>query len=285
MSTLSTLIKAAALASAGAAGALIYAHRAADRLTVTPKSFLHSAVPRAFHGYRIAQFSDIHIDETRRSVERLHRAVDAINAAAPDLIVCTGDFVTQRFRLHPHDLTEALRRLRAPDGVLAILGNHDHRYNRLITQRALAEVGITELENAFTTLRRGADALHIAGVDSMVRQRARLDAVLAALPADGMAILLAHEPDYADIAAASGRFTLQLSGHTHGGQINLPLARQLGLPVYGRRYIGGFYNVRGMWLYVNRGIGTSGVPLRLRARPEITIFTLGYMNLLQEQKT
>ncbi|MBK8025419.1 MAG: metallophosphoesterase [Chloroflexi bacterium] len=295
MTTLSALLKnatfkavakvltpAAALGTLGAAGTLLYAYRAADRLQVVPVDFLHPAVPRAFHGYTIAQFSDIHLDGSRRSLDLLERTVELINAATPDLIVCTGDFVTARIRPLRGDLTGALRRLRAPDGVLAILGNHDFGYNRVITQRALAEAGIPELENAVVTLQRGEDRLHIAGVDSVVRQRARLDQVLEVLPRDGMAILLAHEPDYADIAAATGRFALQLSGHTHGGQINLPLLTEISLPAYGRRYKEGIHLVKGLWLYVNRGIGTGGVSLRLRARPEITIIKLGFMNLFQE---
>jgi uncharacterized protein len=273
-------MKAAALGVAGAAGLLVYARQIEpDRITLKPLRFWHQDVPRAFHGYKIAQFSDVHLDGSRHSVNRLGRTVDLINAAEPDLIVCTGDFATQVYRGYADDLTTHLQRLRAPDGVLAILGNHDHRYNRLMTQRVLTETGITELNNCSVTLQRGDDLLHIAGVGSVTRQRARLDKAMGSIPSEGMAILLAHEPDFADVAAATGRFTLQLSGHTHGGQINLPYLLDFSLPAYGRRYVGGIYNVSGMWLYVNRGIGMSGLPLRLRARPEITLFTLGILNL------
>lgn len=274
------LFNAAALVGLGAAGVLGYAYRFAPmRIQITRETFWHRNIPREFHGYKIAQFSDIHLDGTARSLLRLAEAVDRINAEQPDLIVFTGDFVTLRYHTQVDDLRTHFARLRAPDGVLTILGNHDHRQNRLLTLRALQEAGVTDLNNRVVTLQRGEGVLHIAGVDSVSRQRARLDQVLAALPPTGMALLLAHEPDFADIAAAMDRFTLQLSGHTHGGQIDIPLLVEGVLPDYGRRYKRGIYNVRGMWLYVNRGIGTTGLPLRWRSAPEITVLTLGFLHL------
>jgi predicted MPP superfamily phosphohydrolase len=134
--------------------------------------------------------------------------------------------------------------------------------------------GFIHLSNRVHTLERGATRLHVAGVDSVLRRRARLDQVLAALPDDGAAILLAHEPDFAYISAATGRFGLQLSGHSHGGQIRVPVLTRYVLPHYSQRYVHGAYYAGNMLLYVNRGVGTVGLPLRFNSRPEITRFTL-----------
>ena len=119
--------------------------------------------------------------------------------------------------------------------------------------------------------RRGRAGLHLAGVDDVRAGAARLDDVLARLPPTGCAILLAHEPDFADTAAASGRFDLQLSGHSHGGQIVLPFIGAPILPRMGRKYPTGCYTVRNMALYTNRGLGV--IP-RVNCRPEISVFTL-----------
>ncbi len=251
----------------------------ADRLAANPLHFWHPNVPRAFHGYTIAHLTDIHLDGSPRSEARLDRAVDLVLEAAPDLVVCTGDYLTLLRPGAPEKLTAAFARLHAPDGIVSVMGNHDHRRGRVLTLHALAAAGVTDLNNRHITIVRGADSLHIAGVDSISRQRARLDRALADLPGDGMAILLAHEPDFADVAAAVGRFTLQLSGHTHGGQIRLPLLTEYNLPAYGRRYLQGMHYVRGLWLWVSRGIGTTGLPVRLLAPPEVTIVTLGAINL------
>lgn len=250
-----------------------------DRVRANPVHFWHPDVPRAFHGYTIAQISDVHLDGSRRSVARLEQAVDLVMAAQPDLIACTGDYLTLLRPGLPADLANAFRRLSAPDGVVAVMGNHDHRRGRVMTSRVLAECGIAELNNRHITLTRGGASLHVAGVDSVSRQRARLDRVLAELPAEGMAILLAHEPDFADIAAAARRFTLQLSGHTHGGQIVLPYLTETMLPEYGRRYVRGMHYVRGLWVWVNRGVGTTGLPLRFLSAPEVSLITLGLINL------
>jgi predicted MPP superfamily phosphohydrolase len=267
------------LAGAGALAAAVWATRIApERLYLHRLNFWHPCVPPAFHGYTIAQISDVHLDGTFRSAARLERAVDLALEAQPDLVVCTGDYITFLGNGTGDVLERALSRLRAPDGVLAVMGNHDYRQMQHMAAAAIAAAGAVDLNNRYVTLRRGGDALHIAGVDSVTRRRARLDHVLRTLPDDGMAILLAHEPDFADIAAPTGRFTLQLSGHTHGGQVNIPMLSDFSLPTYGRRYVAGLYHVDGLWVWVNRGVGTSGYAVRLFARPEVTLITLGRLS-------
>lgn len=229
-------------------------------------------VSRAFHGYRLVQISDIHIDSWMR--ERLPGVVQLINDQHPDMVAITGDFVTNRPRRYAEDLVGALTPLRARDGVVAVLGNHDHWSGASTVRKIIKDSGIVEIGNDVRTVRRGAASLHVAGVDDYMVGADRLDRVLERLPADGAAILLVHEPDFADISAASGRFDLQISGHSHGGQIRLPLLGAPYLPHYGRKYPLGLYRIGGMLHYTNRGVGMLGPHIRLNCRPEITVFTL-----------
>ncbi|MDQ6693683.1 MAG: metallophosphoesterase, partial [Chloroflexota bacterium] len=143
-----------------------------------------------------------------------------------------------------------------------------------LVRHAIRESGIIELNNKVHTVWRGGAQLNIAGVDSARAGMDRLDIVLKALPKDGPAILLAHEPDYADKSAATGRFNLQLSGHSHGGQVLIPVLGPPRLPPMARKYPIGFYRVQGMALYTNRGIGMVGLPLRFCSRPEVTVLEL-----------
>jgi predicted MPP superfamily phosphohydrolase len=234
------------------------------------------ALPRldpAFHGYRVAQLSDLHLGDwlTR---ERLDEVVALTNTLQPDLIALTGDFVTRRPADAAQDLIAALRGLRARDGVVAVLGNHDQWPTPAIIRQVLRESGIADLSNTVETLRRGGAALHLAGVDDAWHGLARLDRVLARLPGDGAALLLAHEPDFADTSAATGRFDLQLSGHSHGGQVVIPFVGPPTLPEMGEKYPSGRYQVGGMVQYTNRGVGMVRPHVRLNCRPEITLLTL-----------
>jgi predicted MPP superfamily phosphohydrolase len=227
----------------------------------------------AFDGYRIAQISDIHISEWMTR-ERLADIVAQVNEQKPDLIVLTGDYVHQTPELYVDDLVIPLSQLRAPDGVLSILGNHDHWTDAALVRRILHEAGTIHLDNDVLALERGAELLYIAGVDDIWEQQDRLDLVLERLPDEGAAILLAHEPDYADTSAATGRFDLQISGHSHGGQVNLPLLGRPVLPYLAEKYPAGRYQVGSMIQYTNRGVGMIMPRVRFNCRPEITVFTL-----------
>lgn len=230
---------------------------------------------RAFDGYRIVQISDIHADSwMTRSL--LHKAVRAINKRKPDLVVITGDFITRRVVYDVEELAGALAGLQAKDGVLTVPGNHDYfEDNQIeIIRGIIVRNGATDLSNGVFTIRRGAEQLHIAGIDNLIFHQARLDLVMEQLPEDGAAVLLAHEPDFADVVAPLGRFDLQLSGHTHGGQVRLPFIGAVVGPLHGNRYDAGLFDVNGMQLYVNRGLGTVSLPVRFRCRPEITVFKL-----------
>jgi predicted MPP superfamily phosphohydrolase len=233
---------------------------------------IHGLEP-AFDGFRIVQFSDLHLDGESTTRERLEVLVAQINALQPDVVAFTGDFVTFTSTYNPTDLIEPLRALRPRVASVAVMGNHDQTKNAETIRRVIRESGMIDLNNAVHTLQRGDACLHIAGVNSLFRHEARLDVVLKALPAGDPAILLAHEPRMIERSAPTGRFALQLSGHTHGGQIRLPLLTRLALGE-NRRYRSGSFQVGETRLYVNRGIGTVGLPLRVNCLPELTVLTL-----------
>jgi uncharacterized protein len=224
-----------------------------------------------FTGYRIIQLSDIHADP-RMTAQRIQKVVGRVNEMHPDLVVLTGDFVTRNPEKFAPNLS-VLKALRPVDKMVAVLGNHDVWTNPELIQQTLETAGIEVLNNRVVTLARPSAQLHIAGVGDVWAKRDRINEVLAALPITGAAILLAHEPDFADTSAATGRFDLQLSGHSHGGQIHLPFMKRV-LPPLAYKYPLGQYQVGSMIQYTNRGLGSSGIPIRFNCRPEITIFTL-----------
>lgn len=226
-----------------------------------------------FNGYRIVQISDVHRDKWMTQ-ERFKKIINLVNQQKPDLVAITGDLVTHFSPSVVPTLKFVLDKFTAKDQTVAVLGNHDYLNNSKAIIQAIEESGITCLDNAIYTLHRGSAMLHIAGVDDIWLGKPRLDLVLKQLPNEGAAILLAHEPDFADISAATGRFDLQLSGHSHGGQVHLPLLTAMVLPRFGRKYYSGRYQVGDMIQYTNRGVGMTDMHLRFAARPEITVFTL-----------
>jgi predicted MPP superfamily phosphohydrolase len=226
-----------------------------------------------FDGYRIAHLTDIHLDR-ETAPEYTAEVLRLTNAQRPDLVAITGDFVTHDPERFAPPLAGLLRGLEARDGVVAVLGNHDHWTDAAAVRRVIEDGGAVLLDNAVRTLRRGSAALHVAGLDDWWSGEPDLDAVLRLLPADGAAVLLVHEPDAADAVAAEQRFDLQLSGHSHGGQVRLPLVGPLRLPPYGRRYPAGLYRVEGMRLYTSRGVGVVAPRVRFNCRPEIAVVSL-----------
>jgi predicted MPP superfamily phosphohydrolase len=231
-----------------------------------------------FSGLRIAQISDIHMGGWM-NLERLQRAADLVLDQKPDVLLITGDFLIggdlaaisdQTIR----DLMTGLSRLASAVPTFAVLGNHDYWVDVKTVRRVLSISGITELTNAVYTLKREEETLHLCGVDDLWEGDARIDDVIAQLKDNSSAMLLAHEPDFADTSAATGRFDLQLSGHTHGGQVVLPWIGPPVLPYLGRKYPSGLYKVGEMFQYTNRGIGMARLPLRINCPPEITLFVL-----------
>jgi predicted MPP superfamily phosphohydrolase len=242
-------------------------------LEVTTIPLTLPRLSREFDGYRLAQISDLHIG-TWLNRNLLMQVVERVNLQAVDLVAITGDFVTENPQQYRDDLVNCLGKIIAKDGVVAVLGNHDHWSDPQVVREILSEVCIRDLSNDVYLIRRGDKSLFIAGVDDFMEELDQLNQVLAMIPEEEAAILLAHEPDFADISAATGRFDLQLSGHSHGGQIRLPRLGAPFLPRYAHKYPIGLYEISGMYQYTNRGLGTAHLEIRVNCKAEITIFTL-----------
>jgi predicted MPP superfamily phosphohydrolase len=228
---------------------------------------------RAWDGYRLAHLTDLHLGQWL-SPARLEGVVDLTNGLEPDLIALTGDFLSYDLDGSARDLEHAFGRLSAPDGVFAVLGNHDHWVGASRVRSLLERCAIRELRNDVATLRRGDSVLHLAGVDDVMVHQDDLEQVVRRLPPGGPAILLAHEPDFADRAARTGRFGLQLSGHSHGGQIVLPRFGPLVRGPHCWKYPIDRYQVGTMTLYTNRGLGSNMWWVRVNCPPEIALITL-----------
>ena len=238
-------------------------------------------LPKVMDGLRIVQLSDFHL-KRRLDPNYIRESVELANRCEPNLIALTGDFVHKGFR-YVQPIAELLSELRAPLGIFAVLGNHDHsvrnalgvrRHRRLhleVTQ-ALEAQGIRVLRNEAVTLAHRGATLVLAGVDDLWSRRCDVRKALDATPADTPTIVLAHNPRTIELMEGH-RCDLMLSGHTHGGQVNLAL---LGTPVLGRRkrrFRAGLYEHNGTYLYVNKGVG-HGIALRYRTRPEVALLSL-----------
>lgn len=249
-----------------------------NRLVVEQVKLSLRRLAPAFHGLRLAQVSDIHMGGWMNA-ERFQRVADMLAAQKPDLLLLTGDYLfghgfDENARRSLGALAEILSPLAASIPACGVLGNHDYWTNADEVRGMLSACGITDLTNSVFTLSRAGEELHLCGVDDIWEGQVRLDLVLGRLPEDGAAILLAHEPDFAERSAAAGRFDLQLSGHSHGGQVVIPFAGPPVLPYLGRKYPAGLYRVGDMFQYTNRGVGMIDPPVRFNCPPEITIFTL-----------
>lgn len=237
-----------------------------DRVTI-PIAGLHPSM----EGYRVVQLSDLHLYPFTR-LELIRTAVEMANQLQPDLIVITGDFVSHTADA-VYDMQHVLGRLNARDGVYATLGNHDHWTNANIVRGGLRAAGLKVMHN--TSVPLGGGRLYLTGLDDGWVGRADLDGALELAPGDAPVILLMHEPDLVDVYSHNPRIALQLSGHTHGGQVRLQQPRRAyTLPYLGRKYDQGLYRVNDTWLYTNRGIGTVIAPVRVNCPPEVTELTL-----------
>jgi predicted MPP superfamily phosphohydrolase len=243
------------------------------RLVIRREAF---TIPHLRESVVVALISDVHVGSPAFGVERVREIAAEVRALKPDVILIAGDFlitgVLGGTYVGPADCVKALAPLQAPLGVYAVLGNHDW-WSREGPQllESLESAGINVLENESFEARPG--SLWIAGLADKWTRTPRIDQALAGIPENAPILLLSHTPDI--FPGVPARVSLTLAGHTHGGQVWLPL---IGAPVvpsdYGERYAQGHIVEDGRHLYVTSGLGTSILPFRFGVPPEIVLLTL-----------
>lgn len=229
-------------------------------------------LPEAFENFRITQITDVH-HSRMVGLEEVGRVVDLAQSTSPDLIALTGDY-TSTYRRYIEPCAEALGRLSAPEGVWAVLGNHDHYTDRELTTRALEHNHIPVLNNANTKLIRRTDSLQLAGIDDWSWAGTNWSRAFYGIDQDRPTVLLSHQPNVLDLAETK-RVSLILSGHTHGGQIKFPF---IGAPARfatkDLKYAHGLFRRGETQLYVSSGTGVIGLPVRIGVKPEIAVLRL-----------
>ncbi|HVF86379.1 MAG TPA: metallophosphoesterase [Pyrinomonadaceae bacterium] len=226
---------------------------------------------------RIAVLTDLHVGAPHLGVEKLKQVVARTNAEQPDLIVLLGDFVIDgvvggKF-VEPEAIAEVLKGLRATHGTVAVLGNHDWYNDGVRVGGTLQKAGITVLENEALRIERNNRSMWLIGLADLWTRRPDITGSLQQVSNNDPVILLTHNPDvFPDVPA---RIALTLAGHTHGGQVCLPLVGRPVVPSkFGQRYAMGHVVEDGRHLFVSGGVGTSIIPVRFRVPPEIVLMTL-----------
>lgn len=230
-------------------------------------------LPKSFHGFRICHFSDLHLGFFLK-VDDLPSLIKLIQSNNPDCICFTGDL----FDKDLSDISKTakyLSQLDVPFGKYAVLGNHDNWGNRKSVQRVWRKANFTILDNKYDHLNIQTDSIYIAGVDDPWVGKPDIQKAIKGIPEDACTILLAHEPDFAD-EFSQYPIDLQLSGHSHGGQVRIPLIGSLYTPPHSSKYPNGLYQVQNtrLQVYTTRGIGMTRLPIRFNCRPELTMITL-----------
>lgn len=240
---------------------------------LVPLTIQDKRIPSEFDGYRIVHLTDLHLGQWINQ-KKLDGIVKLTNKQHPDLIVMTGDYMSYQADKYIPQLEESLKNLKPKDATLSVLGNHDHWTNPEKIKEALKKDNIINLENEVYIITRNNKKLQIAGADSVTVGKDDIKKIEKQLDKNAPAIMLVHEPDFADTTAQLDQFILQLSGHSHGGQISIP---KIGTPVRGKNFIKypkGKYKVKNMIQYTSSGVGTNTFWLRINCPPEITKITL-----------
>lgn len=272
-----TFLKAAGAAAIGLP--LYAAEIARHEISIERRNIQLDRLPDSFRGLRIVQISDFHYAEYTEPFF-IREVVRHVNRLKPDVVLLNGDYVTdgmfpqKRTKAFAYKCVEILSGIECPLRY-AVLGNHDATFAKSAVIDALAIHRLPLLDNAFTPLERDGKRLWFAGSGDVVRRQMDLDkAIPPASRTDGEpVILMVHEPDVFP-RIARHNVDLMLSGHTHGGQVRIPFVPPFNLPDYGHNYIEGHFRLGSTQLYVNRGIGTVGLPVRFNCPPEITEITL-----------
>ncbi|MFZ4767813.1 MAG: metallophosphoesterase, partial [Roseimicrobium sp.] len=249
-------------------GSLLERHR----LTVERHDLRLALGARAPERFRAVSLTDFHFDPLYE-MEFLQECVNRTNELKPDVVLLSGDYISRTSR-RIDDFSRVLSGLSASAGVFACLGNHDHWDRAARVAASLSRQGVAVLQNQHTRVPCAGGELIITGLQSAWGGWPNWGlASRGVLPKDRVLALM-HEPDFADVLALDNRIAFQVSGHTHGGQIRLPGIGALQLPTWGLQYQAGFYDVGGLKLYVNRGIGTIRHHIRIGCPPEIACFDI-----------
>src|SRR3954452_9437645 len=244
------------------------------RLVVTERELHPPGWPEFLDGLRVGAMSDLHAGLGHTNPARVRHAVEVLNELRPELVCLLGDYLDSthfgRGRAEPAEIAAELAALRAPLGRYAVLGNHDWRAAGPAMGAALSHAGLTILENEAAATERGVWVAGLADMRTRIPDMAR---TLRDVPEDAPVLLLAHDPDL--FPTVPTRISLTLAGHTHGGQVDVPVLRLLVIPSgHGARYLGGLVEEEGRQLYISTGVGTAGLPLRFRRPPEVVVLTL-----------
>ncbi len=233
--------------------------------------------PAEANGLRIALLSDLHVGSPFNGLDKLNAIVEATNEAAPDLVLIAGDFVIHGVLggqfVAPKLIAESLSELEAPLGIFAVLGNHDWWFDGEQVREALVDVGIPVLEDESIKLREGNFEFWLTGVSDFWEGDPDVRNALQNVPRDATIVLFTHNPDI--FPEVPDHVTLMLAGHTHGGQVWLPV---IGYPIvpskFGQRFVEGHITEGRRQYFVTRGIGTSMLPVRFLVPPEVSILRL-----------
>jgi predicted MPP superfamily phosphohydrolase len=243
-----------------------------NNLKVERKQVRLPKLPSGFDGFRIVFLTDLHLHPFT-TTELIRRTVEISNALRPDLVLLGGDFVCG-FAEAALELAPILARLDAKHGLFAVLGNYDYYRGARIVVEGLRQASIRVLMNEGVRLTIGTGSIFLAGIDSASAGRANPLAAFSARKNEAVSLALVHEPDYIDQLSRQVQVDLQLSGHTHGGQVRIPGLGAIVLPPWGQTYVEGLYRVGSSQIYTSRGIGMVGVPCRFNCPPEVTEITL-----------
>ena len=265
-----------------------------QRLVIVENTITTSNWDAEFDGLRIAMLSDIHGGSNYMTAERLQTIVSKTNEQNPDVIVLLGDFVSQKYegnvgsrplKMPPQDVADNLKGLKATYGVFAVMGNHDGEFGEDKVAAELSRVGYKALKNEVAVIQKNGKNLRILGTKDHLRLTKGWKETSAELKqiannsGDGKIILLQHSPDVFPIVTGdlsiSPDLTLFLAGHTHGGQVWLPIFGRMIVPSsFGQKYAYGHVRQNNVDLWVTSGIGMSVLPIRFLVPPEIVILTV-----------
>ncbi|MGE6538076.1 metallophosphoesterase [Bacillus luti] len=249
-------------------------------ITVTWNEVKASNLPKEFNNKKILQFSDVHLGP-EFSLKQLEDLVGKMNELHPDIVVFTGDLI-DKFGTYSAEREEAkviLQKIHAPLGKYAVFGNHDRGGGgSLFYKKYMEEAGFSVLVNEVQKIKAyNGNYITISGLDDFLLGKPQIDSTLKHLRQQDFNMLLVHEPDVVD-KITRYPVDFQMSGHSHGGQVQIPFVGPLITTKLAESYVEGMYELEGkdkpLYLYVNRGIGTTRIPVRFWSVPEISVFVL-----------